>query len=444
MRITAILSIILTSSAFLNTDNLYAKTNPSSPYINSINDEDNENENEAPNQKILSVDERLDKDNKEQIKWQKEHQPVCPLPENTKIYQDLKSAFDAKHAELEVTRDALEEKHLELQTAKTSTATGFVHDSGLNAKILELQAAKSEAEKKHALLSAEHVGLKAELQAAKAALVAKPSITPAVPGHVLDSGLNEKVLELQAAKSEAEKKHALLSVEHVGLKAELQAAKAALVAKHLAPGAVMQTPPPHPGMVPPPPPPPPPAMGPPPPPAMGPPPPPIGKFAPPAGGRGALLGDIRKGQPLRKTEGLKQTEEEKLAAQNLAKAQRLGRGNADLNEEIRQRLLNKKPAIPGAKPAAGAPGVVSSAVQSKPAVPLPAWRQQALDKKKAREAAGEKPARAKGADEIKKEADILKREAVQQELQVKQRSLKKVPADKIHDRSAPAVRAEGE
>ncbi|MDP3532041.1 MAG: hypothetical protein Q8S31_01975, partial [Alphaproteobacteria bacterium] len=182
MRITAILSIILTSSTFLNTDNLYAKTNPSSPYINSINDEDNENE--APNQKILSVDERLDKDNKEQIKWQKEHQPVCPLPENTKIYQDVKSALDAKHLELQAVRSDLDLKNAELQKTKNA----------LSVKRLELPVSQSNLEKKYDALQTEHV----VLQDAKAALDAKHDA-------------------LLASKSEVDKKHDALQTEHTAL-----------------------------------------------------------------------------------------------------------------------------------------------------------------------------------------------------------------------------------
>ncbi|MDP1975599.1 MAG: WH2 domain-containing protein [Alphaproteobacteria bacterium] len=306
--------------------------------------------------------------------------------------QAAKVALDAKHDALLASKSEVDKNHAALQTEHASLQAA---KSALDEKHHELLASKSEVDKKHAALQTEH----ASLQAAKVVLDRK------------HDALQTEHASLQAAKAASDAKHDALQIEH----ASLQAAKAALETGEAIRLPIQESGP-HPGG----------AVSPP-PPAMGPP--------PPAGGRGALLGDIHKGLKLRKTEGLKQTEAEKLAAQNLAKAQRLGRGNADLNEEIRQRLLNKKPAIPGAKPAAGAPGVVSPAVQSKPALPLPAWRQKALDRKNAREAGG--AGQIKGVDELKREAEL-------QELQAKQRGLKKVPADQMRDRSAPVVRAEGE
>lgn len=451
MRVTAILSIILTSSSFINTSTLDARTNNPSPYINPINDED-----ETPKQEILSVDQRMIQDDKEQKKWQKEHQPVCIPPENTPAYKEVKQALDLKNAVLKAAKADLNSKNNQLQAAKDA----------LNKKQLELTTTQTNAEKKHAGLLAEHAGLQASLEATQAALAAK---------H----------LESSISKSDAEKKHAALLAEHTGLQASLEATKAALAAKHielinsqtdaakkhaalkteldaakaalaakqLAPEAGIGIPPPPPpgmipppptpplgGAIPPPPPPPPGMIPPPPPPGMAPPPPPPPGIKPaaPADGRGALLDQIAQGKKLRKVEGAEESKEEKIAKQNLAKAQRQGVGNVDLNEEIKQRFLNKdkKAVVPGAKPGAAA-NAAPQAAPAKPAAPLPKWKQDALDRQKAREAAGLRPSKAKGADELKKEREL-------KELQDKQRNLKKVPEAEKRDRSEPIVRAEGE
>lgn len=137
MRAIITLSVILTSTVLLNTNDLYAE----SIYINPINDHNNESQ-----ERILSVPERMTKDAEDQNEWMDNHQPTFQYSSNSRDYRNLKLALESKHAELEETKAALEAKHIELQNIISETEKKHID---LQTK---LEAVQSEIRTKHAEL----------------------------------------------------------------------------------------------------------------------------------------------------------------------------------------------------------------------------------------------------------------------------------------------------